>query len=277
MPLELMFITNKPDVAKIAEDSGVDRIWIDLEILGKVERQKGRNTVISNHSLEDIRKIKSIIKKSKLQVRVNPINSNSKIEIDTAIEYGADILMLPMFKTADQVQYFIDLVDSRAKVLLLLETKEAVENIDEIISLVGIDEIHVGLNDLHLSYNKTFMFELLIDGTLDFIADKLKSKSMKFGFGGIARLNHGLVPAEYVICHHYSIGSKMAILSRSFCDANYVNDPFEISQLFLDGINRIRMVEKIYENYTESQFQKNKNELIEKINTVVEKIREKSK
>ena len=31
MALKLMYITNRPDVAKIAEDSGVDRIFVDME------------------------------------------------------------------------------------------------------------------------------------------------------------------------------------------------------------------------------------------------------
>jgi len=35
-----MYITNEPDVALIAEKYGVNRIWIDLETLGKEERQK---------------------------------------------------------------------------------------------------------------------------------------------------------------------------------------------------------------------------------------------
>ena len=47
MALQLMYITNNPQIAKIADDTGVDRIWIDLEQLGKEERQKGMNTVKS--------------------------------------------------------------------------------------------------------------------------------------------------------------------------------------------------------------------------------------
>ena len=37
--LTLMYITNNPDVALIAQKYGVDRIWIDLEYKGKEERQ----------------------------------------------------------------------------------------------------------------------------------------------------------------------------------------------------------------------------------------------
>ena len=39
--LTLMYITNRPDVALVAEKYGVDRIWVDLETLGKEKRQEG--------------------------------------------------------------------------------------------------------------------------------------------------------------------------------------------------------------------------------------------
>ena len=45
MALKLMYITNNADVALIAEKYGVDRIWVDLESLGKEERQQGMNSV----------------------------------------------------------------------------------------------------------------------------------------------------------------------------------------------------------------------------------------
>ena len=35
MPLKLMYITNRPDVALIAEKNGVDRIFVDMEYIGK--------------------------------------------------------------------------------------------------------------------------------------------------------------------------------------------------------------------------------------------------
>ena len=53
MPLKLMYITNDLQVALIAQKYGVDRIWIDLETKGKEERQKGRNSVKSQHKVED--------------------------------------------------------------------------------------------------------------------------------------------------------------------------------------------------------------------------------
>lgn len=36
MPLKLMYITNNPEVATIVEHAGVDRIFIDMEFIGKM-------------------------------------------------------------------------------------------------------------------------------------------------------------------------------------------------------------------------------------------------
>ena len=35
MALKLMYITNRPEVAVIAQDAGVDRIFVDMEYFGK--------------------------------------------------------------------------------------------------------------------------------------------------------------------------------------------------------------------------------------------------
>ena len=61
MSLQMMYITNNPEVAKIAEKYSVDRIWVDLEQIGKKERQGGMDTVQSMHSVEDVRKIRNSI------------------------------------------------------------------------------------------------------------------------------------------------------------------------------------------------------------------------
>lgn len=41
MSLKLMYITNQPEIAQIAESAGVDRIFVDLEYIGKSDRQGG--------------------------------------------------------------------------------------------------------------------------------------------------------------------------------------------------------------------------------------------
>ncbi len=155
MPLKLMYITNNKNVAYIADRNGVDRVWVDLETLGKEERQKGLNTVKSHHRITDISVIKPVLKDAELLVRINPINKNTEKEIEEVIQRGADNIMLPMFKTKAEVEKFLNYINGRTKNILLLETRESVENLEEILSVKGIDEVHIGLNDLHLAYKKS--------------------------------------------------------------------------------------------------------------------------
>lgn len=269
MALKLMYITNNESVAKIAEDSGVDWIFIDLEINGKIERQGHLDTVISYHRIEDVRKIKKVLTKAELLVRVNPIYEGSENEINRVINDGADIVMLPYFKTKNEVKTFINFVNGRAKTCLLCETAEAVENIDEILELKGINLIHIGLNDLHIAYKKDFLFELLVDGTVEMLCDKFKAKGILYGFGGIAQLRQGDLPAEYIIAEHYRLGSKMTILSRSFCNINKVTNNKEVKNIFAKGVKEIRDYEHILEIKDTSFFEQNHVIIKKKIDEIV--------
>lgn len=268
--LNLFYITNNPDIAVIAEKYGVDRVWIDLETLGKEERQRKYNSVKSNHHISDIITIKSKLVNARLMVRVNPWNELSTYEINKVIECGADIIMLPMWKTFDEVKKFLDTVNGRAKTVLLLETREAVECVDEIFKL-SFDEIHIGLNDLHLSYKMKFMFEPLANGMVEMLCEKFKKRKIPYGFGGIARLGHGLLPSETIIMEHYRLGSTRAILSRSFCDIAQYSDISEIDELFRDNIKLIREFEQKCEKTSRDEFEQNRLEVCARIGQIVEK------
>lgn len=277
MSLNLMYITNRPEVAQLAQTSGVDRIFVDMEYIGKDARQAGMDTVKSHHTFDDIRTIKQAINggSSRLLVRINPIHDatadycSTEEEIDNAIECGADILMLPMFKRPGDVERFLTAVDGRVATLLLLETKEAVESVDQILAVKGFDEVHIGLNDLHLAYKKKFMFELYVDGTLDWLTSKLREQQVRFGIGGIARIGHGMLPAEYVIGEHYRLGSKMAILSRSFCDANKATDLNAIRSTFIAGVEGIRAFERKAAMFTRDEFALNHDTMARIVNEIV--------
>ena len=273
MAITLMYITNRIDVAKIAQEAGVDRIWIDLEVKGKEERQKGMNTVKSQHTIEDIKRIKPVLSTSQLMVRVNPMDEESEDEINQVIEAGAEYIMLPMFKTKEEVERFLMIVNGRAKTILLVETAEAAESIETYIDLLGIDEVHIGLNDLHLSYKKDFMFELMADGTVDKLSSVLNEHGIRFGVGGLARIGYGMLPAEVILTQHYKIGSQMAILSRSFCDANTVENPQDVKLEFVEGVKNIRAYEKRIEQFTDSEYESNYLILKEKVDQIAESIR----
>ena len=277
MPLKLMYITNRPDIASIAQQCGVDRIFIDMEYIGKAERQPG-DTVKSFHTIDDVMAVRAVVDKSELLVRVNPITDasdsfcGSEKEIDAAVSAGADIIMIPMAKTVDEVVRFSEYVSGRARKMLLLETAEAASLIDEILSLGIIDEVHIGLNDLHLSMGKKFMFELLTDGTVESLCKKISAYGIPYGFGGIARLGYGMLPAEHVICEHYRLGSTAAILSRSFANVNNITDMGEIARIFEVETARIRDYERLVSSFGCDEYESNQLLTSALVNKICERI-----
>lgn len=244
MPLKLMYLTNDPQVAAIAQAAGVDRIFLDLELRGKEERQGHLDTVISHHSLEDVRRLKAVLTSAQLLVRVNSMYAGSEAEINKVIADGADIVMLPYFKTVKEVSDFVSVCKGRVKTCLLFETPEAVEHIDEILAVPGIDEAHVGINDLHLGYHLNFMFELVANGTVETLCRKFAEKGIPYGFGGVGRPGSNVaLPAERILAEHYRLGSSQVILSRAFCDMSKIHDRSHLAEDFKAGVDDIRACE----------------------------------
>ena len=269
MPLKLMYITNRVEIALIAQKYGVDRVWVDLEEIGKEDRQRGHNTVISHHSMDDIGKIKPYLTTSEMLVRINHWNERSVEEIEEVVHAGADLIMLPYWKTAEEVERFVEAVNGRCKTTLLLETKEAVHCVDDVLSMGGFDEIHIGLNDLHLSCGMTFMFELLADGTVEGLCRKFQSAGIPYGFGGIAKLGDGLLPAEKVIMEHYRLGSTRAILSRTFYDNAKTDTIEEIDRVFQVNMAKLREFELSVSAMTQEDYQRNRADVRRTVNEVV--------
>lgn len=282
MALELMYVTNRVDVAEAAQAAGVDRIFVDMEYIGKSDRQGGMDTVQSMHTIDDVKALRKVITKSTLHVRCNPIHdstaeySSTEEEIDSIIRAGADVIMLPFFQNAEQVSRFIKAVGGRVKTNLLVETPEAAENIDEILEIDGIDEIHIGLNDLHLGYGMTFMFELLADGTVQKLCEKIAKKNISYGFGGVARVGTGTLPAECILGEHYRLGSERVILSRAFCDVAKENDFEVVKEKFNTGVHDIREFEKeVLNTWNEEIYTNNKAKTQECVAKIVDIIKNK--
>lgn len=271
--LKLMYITNRTDVALVAQSVGVDRIFVDMEYIGKDARQKGLDTVKSHHTVEDVKKLRPVLTSAELLVRVNPIHEasdsycSSEEEIEAVIEAGADIIMLPYFKTVSEVEKFLSIVGGRAKTMLLMETPEAAALAEEIVKLPGIDEIHLGINDMSLGYGMKFMFELLADGTVDRLCSVIRAAGIPYGFGGIAALGKGMLPSEHVICEHYRIGSSFAILSRSFCNTNLIPEIERIEPIFREGVGAIRAFETECSLHPE-RYEENRRIVIEKVDAI---------
>lgn len=214
--MNLMMIVNEPQIAHYVVGHGVDRIFVDIESLGKMERQGHRDTWLSRHTMDDVSQVREAIGSATLLVRLNPWHEGSATEIEEAIARGADILMLPMFRTLEEVVGFTKLVRERVPVIPLAETAESMAILPEVARTPGVTEVYIGLNDLHLSLKQRFMFEPLANGMLDQAAEQLHAAGVPFGFGGLARVGEGMLPAERIIAEHVRLGSTCAILSRTF-------------------------------------------------------------
>lgn len=274
--LNLMYITTRPEIAQIAEEAGVDWIFVDMEFIGKDVRQGGLDTVQNHHTVKDVSNVKAVITTAKVIVRVNPIHDalpnyfSSEDEIDATIKAGADIIMLPFFKTVAEVERFLKIVDGRVKTCLLVETPEAALLIEEILELEGLDMVHLGLNDLHLALGMKFMFELLADGTVDRLSAKIKAKGIPFGFGGIATLTGGAMPGSMVLKEHYRLGSSMVIVSRSFCNTDIITDLEQVRKIFNEGIADIRKLEEEAQEAV-TYFSSNRSAVLDSVHQIVEK------
>lgn len=269
--MKLMILAADPLSAMDAQRAGVDRIFYDLEWIGKNERQHGRNTVISNNDIENIPAVRKVLNKSELLVRTNPIHAYSQAEVDKAIAYGADILMLPMVMDQHDVEQYVRMVNGRAKICIMIETAAAMARLDKILAVPGVDELFIGLNDLHISMGLTFMFELLSDGLVEYIADKCNKVGMPFGFGGIARIGEGDLPSDYILGEHVRLGSTSVILSRTF--KGVVGVDKNAHQINLgDEVEKVRLRLEDINKWDENLYEENRIRIVQAVDKIVNNI-----
>lgn len=280
-PISLFFITNQPDIAIFAAGHGVTHIFVDLESLGKFERQGHRDTLISKHTVADIGNIRSALDhanainshKAELLVRINPWHDRSGDEIDAAIANGADWIMLPMFRTVQEVERCCAHVAGRARCIPLVETVGAAGCLEAVAALPGVDMLFIGLNDLHMEMKRDFMFELLADGTVERMANIIKKAGKPFGFGGIARIGEGMVPAEQVLGEHLRLGSSAVILSRTFHRHSQSRHDLQDNFDFGHEVERLRAMERTMHDWMPEQFLENRQALVRTTDKIVSELR----
>ena len=219
----LTLFTNDPGLAGAADVAGVDRIGLDLERMGKEKRQDAGKAWVSDHHPDQLAQVRDALSHAALFARTNPVHEGSAAEIDFLVANGVKVLMLPMFRTVAEAAKFIELVNGRARVSLLVETGAAAMRLHEVVKLDGIDEIHVGLNDMHLDLSLANHFEVLTSGFVDMLADIVRAADIPFGFAGIGRAGDtGLpVPTDLIYAQYPRVGATRALIARSFYAPDY--------------------------------------------------------
>jgi hypothetical protein len=276
--INLFYITNNILEAQIVDKLNIDWIFIDLETVGKKERQIGRNTVMSDHSISDVQKIRKVVNNTKILVRCNPIGTHSQKEIEEINKTsGIDIVMLPFFKTVKEVKMFIEYLDtSKVEPTLLIETTSAIDNLNEILKIYPFKYVHIGLNDIHIERKTSFMFEPYVDGLLERTVKILNNNNVNFGIGGIGKIGSDLLPTpECIINEHTRLNSSGVILSRSF-KGDFSEESKEFFETELtDAVIKFRESEKYSKTLDENMLLENYYLLKNDINKVVKNINEK--
>jgi len=103
-----------PQVINKAVAGGIRTVIVDLEKRGKQKRQKGYDTQINEHFLIDIKEIKENTS-ARVITRINPYWVKTVIEINKAIEYGADEILLPMGRSVAEVEQSLQIIGDRCQ------------------------------------------------------------------------------------------------------------------------------------------------------------------
>ena len=215
----LTLVTDDPGLAAQADAAGVQRIGVDLERLGKADRQAGYPQArISAHTLDDLARLGSVLDRARLFCRLDPPHAGTPEQIERALGLGAQVLMLPFFTDPADAARFVALVDRRAETVLLVETAPAAWGVERLAALSGLDEIMVGLNDLSWEIGVRNRFTLLASPLMQALSSAVRAAGKRFSVGGLGRWEDASLetPPDLIYAQYPRLGADGGWLARSF-------------------------------------------------------------
>jgi hypothetical protein len=196
-----------------AVEAGVTSVVVDWEWEGKHERQAAADTEVNRHTVADLRRVRRLTD-ARLVCRLNRLSAGTPAEVEAAVAEGADELLLPMVRSAGEVEEALALVDGRAALGILVETTAAVDAAEALAAL-PLACVYVGLNDLAIERGTPTIFAPLADGTLDRL--RAAFARIRFGFGGLTLPEAGApLPCRLLIAELARLRCDFAFLRRSF-------------------------------------------------------------
>ena len=214
--------TADPAVAATADAAGVDRVGVDLERRGKRRRQPDAGSWISPHRPTDLRRVAPVLRRAAAFARLDPWGPWTAGQVDDALSAGARVLMLPMVDGADPVARLVDVVAGRGSVVPLVELPAGLDRMADVCTVPGVEEVHVGLNDMARALGLGNRFRLLVDPAMVRACAVAVDQGVRLGVGGIGRAEGPAlpVPADLVLASYPRLGATAALLSRSFLAGN---------------------------------------------------------
>jgi hypothetical protein len=220
--VDLFIFTIDPECAHQVVAAGAAGIVVDWERRGKARRQLGEGTQINADTPEDLSRVRAATG-GRVVCRVNGHGPWTAAEVDDAVARGADEVLLPMVRTAEEVDRTLDAVDGRCGLGILIETQAAV---DQAAALAArpLSRIYVGLNDLRIDRRSTQLFRPFVDGTVDAVRSHV---TVPFGIAGLTLPGRGFpVPTELLAAELVRVGADFTFLRRSFHADMAGRDPF---------------------------------------------------
>jgi hypothetical protein len=195
-----------------AVSGGVSGVVVDWERVGKRHRQAGADTQIGEDTFDDLRRVR-VGTPARILCRVDNKEQLLEEQIEAAVDCGADEILLPMVRSASEVERVVGAAAGRCGVGILIETQAALEEIEEIAAL-PLSRVYVGLNDLAIDRQTTNIFEPLVDDTIE---ETRKHFSIPFGFAGLTIAEGGApIPCRLIIGELIRLNCSFSFLRRSY-------------------------------------------------------------
>lgn len=209
---ELCLFCVDPLFIQAATRSGIDCFIVDWENKGKKRRQRRFNTQINQHTAQDLKNVRQATHANVI-CRINAVGPHSDSEVQQAISYGADEILIPMVQSVEEVQSVLKIAKGKIKVGILIETNAGFDLVNELNAL-DLHRIYVGLNDLAIENQDHNIFTPLVDGRLESVRSCITSA---FGFGGLTLVEKGHpIPCLLLIGELMRLGCNFSFLRRSF-------------------------------------------------------------
>jgi 2-keto-3-deoxy-L-rhamnonate aldolase RhmA len=210
--MDLFVFTVDPRRAFAVVAAGAAGVIVDWERRDKARRQEGADTQINEDTAEDLARVRAATA-GRVLCRVNGPGPWTPDEIALAADLGADEVLLPMVRTAGDVDLALDAAAGRCGVGILVETQDAVDRVGEL-TRRPLSRVYVGLNDLRIDRGADTLFEPLVDGTVEAVRSAV---TVPFGVAGLTRPDAGSpVPSRLLAAELVRIGADFTFLRRSF-------------------------------------------------------------
>jgi len=237
--VDLFLFTVDPRWGADVVAAGAAGIVVDWERRGKARRQLGEGTQINADTAEDLARMRAATD-GRLLCRINGFGAWTADEIEEAVAGGADEIMLPMVRSAEDVDRTLDMVAGRCGLGILIETQDAVAQAARLASR-PLSRIYVGLNDLRIDRGSLELFRPLVDGTVD---DVRAAVAQPFGVGGLTLPGGGLpVSSDLLAAELVRLGADFTFLRRSFTADMTGRDPFTEVPRLLESLAALRAAE----------------------------------